>query len=218
MERGDDGGQNSVSVIRELLRDRRIRNLAIANGLWNFALAALRAFVVLFFTVGLGRSSTFVATVVFPLVAVGIGIAAPLSGWLADRLGHVRLLTVALATYGTVMVVPGITQQSWVMALIPPAAIGAATVMTLPFSMLMRLLPDEHHGADAGLFGQPRRGRDAGPGRGRSGHHAAGPRAAGEQGVRGHVVHVLGRAAGQPAVPAGAPWRPKALTPLPTQW
>lgn len=62
------------------------------------------------------------------------------------------------------------------------------------------------------------RDRRIGPCRGRPGHHAAGPRPAGEQGVRGHVVHVLGCAARQPAVPAGAPWRPSALMPLPTQW
>lgn len=37
--------------------------------------------------------------------------------------------------------------------MIPVVALGAATVMTLPFSVLMRLLPDEHHGAASGLFG-----------------------------------------------------------------
>lgn len=49
---------------------------------------ALRAFVVLFFVVGLDRDTTFVATVIFPLVAVGILVAAPAAGWLADRVGQ----------------------------------------------------------------------------------------------------------------------------------
>lgn len=130
-----------------------MRELAIANAMWNFALAALRAFVVLFFVVGLERSSTFVATVIFPLVAVGIAVAAPVSGWLADRYGHVRLLTGALLLYGGGMAIPGLTQQSWAIAVIPAVAAGAATVMTLPFSVLMRLLPTEHHGMASGLFG-----------------------------------------------------------------
>ena len=96
--------------------------------------------MVLFFTAGLGRSSSFVSTVIFSLVAVGIAVAAPLSGWAADRFGHVRLLGAALVVYGVLMAVPGITQQTWVVTLIPPVAAGAATVMTLP--LLWRLRRD----------------------------------------------------------------------------
>ncbi len=144
---------HTLTAIRELLRDRSIVMLMVANGLWNFALAALRAFVVLFFTVGLGRPSSFVAAVIFPLVAVGVAIAAPLSGWLADRFGHVRLLTGSLVVYGACMAIPGFLQATWVAGLIPVVAAGAATVMTLPLSMLMRLLPEERHGAASGLFG-----------------------------------------------------------------
>jgi MFS family permease len=156
VQRDRSGARQTVAAMRDLLRDAHIRNLVVANGLWNFALSALRAFVVLFFTVGLGRSSTFVATVIFPLVAVGVGVAAPLSGWLADRFGHVRLLTGALLVYGLAMAIPGITQATWVAGLIPVVAAGAATVMTLPMSMLMRLLPEERHGSASGLFGVSR--------------------------------------------------------------
>nr|WP_281381015.1 MFS transporter [Nocardioides panaciterrulae] len=155
---GDEGEEvlTNLGAIRRLLADADIRALCLANGLWNFALAALRAFVVLFFTAGLGRSSTFVSTVIFPLVAVGIAVAAPLSGWAADRFGHVRLLGASLLVYGVLMVVPGLTQQTWVVALIPLVAAGAATVMTLPLSVLMRLLPEDRHGAASGLFGLSR--------------------------------------------------------------
>jgi len=153
VENGEDSGLRGIGAMRELLEDRSIVMLMIANGLWNFALAALRAFVVLFFTVGLGKPSSFVATIIFPLVAVGIAIAAPTSGWLADRFGHVRLLTGALVVYGGCMCIPGILQSTWVAGLIPVVAAGAATVMTLPLSMLMRLLPEERHGAASGLFG-----------------------------------------------------------------
>jgi MFS family permease len=148
--------RDDIAAVRELLREPSIRSLVIANSLWNFALAALRAFVVLFFTVGLGRPSSFVATVIFPLVAVGIAVAAPLSGWLADRFGHVRLLTAALLVYGVAMAVPGFLQETWVAGLIPVVAAGAATVMTLPMSVLMRLLPEERHGVASGLFGLSR--------------------------------------------------------------
>jgi Na+/melibiose symporter-like transporter len=149
----DDSSSSSVSTIRDLLRDSRIRRLCLANALWNFALASLRAFVVLFFTAGLGKSSSFVSTIIFPLVAVGIAVAAPRAGWAADKWGHVRLLTVSLGVYGVGMALPGIWQYSWIAGLIPVVAAGAATVMTLPFSVLMRLLPEEHNGAASGLFG-----------------------------------------------------------------
>ena len=148
----ETGGRFAAS--RELLRDPRIRVFCVATALWNFALAALRAFVVLFFTIGLDRSNSFVSTVIFPLVAVGIAIAAPLSGWAADRWGHVPLLTVALVVYGLGMSLPGFFQSSWVIAVIPVVAAGAATVMTLPESILMRLVPDGHsHGTASGLYG-----------------------------------------------------------------
>ena len=151
--KGGDQSSGSVSGIRSLLQDPNIRLLSIANGLWNFALASLRAFVVLFFTVGMDRSTTFVATVIFPLVALGIGVAAPTAGWIADRWGHMKLLTVALLVYGVGMALPAIFQQPWVIALIPVVAAGAAAVMTLPFSVLMRLIPEDNHGAASGLFG-----------------------------------------------------------------
>src|SRR5699024_7210295 len=156
-ERTAGAQQNTTrGALRELLSHGAIRNLFIANALWNCALSALRTFVVLFFIIGMGKSASYVSTVIFPLVAVGIVIAAPLSGWLADRIGHVWLLTVALCVYGFLIAFPGFTQETWVVSLIPVVALGAATVMTLPMSMLMRLVPPHLHGSASGLFGLSR--------------------------------------------------------------
>jgi MFS family permease len=153
---GGEEQRGTLATIRDLARDPAIRNLCVAEGLWNFALSALRAFVVLFFVVGLDRSTSFVSTVIFPLVAVGIAVSAPLSGWVADRWRHLPLLVIALVVYAAGMAVPGFDQASWVIGLIPVVAMGAATVMTLPFSVLMRLLPGSNHGAASGLFGLSR--------------------------------------------------------------
>ncbi len=149
----DSSDRGTVRETLHLLRDTGIRRLCVAVGLWNFALSSLRAFVVLFFLIGMGRSSTFVSTVIFPLVAVGIAIAAPTAGWVADRWGHFRLLVTALVVYAAGMAIPGFWQGTWAIGAIPLVAIGAATVMTLPFSVLMRLIPEENHGAASGLFG-----------------------------------------------------------------
>lgn len=145
--------RRSKEPLAALLRDSGIRRICLSEALWNFALSSLRAFVVLYFIVGLDRSSSFVATVIFPLVAVGIGVAAPASGWAADRWGHVRVLLVAGTAYAVGMALPTFFQAPWVIALIPVVAAGAATVMTVPFAVLMRLLSDHDHGTASGLFG-----------------------------------------------------------------
>lgn len=149
-------GEGTRAAVLGLLADPHIRNLCVANTLWNFALSSLRAFVVLFFTIGLDRSTTFVSGVIFPAVAVGLAVAAPASGWLADKVGHVPVLMVALVGYAVGMAIPGVAQQPWLIAVIPVVAAGAATVMTLPFSVLMRLLPESDHGTASGLFGLSR--------------------------------------------------------------
>lgn len=149
----DEDHPTSLSATRDLLRVPGIWRMCLSEGLWNFALSALRAFVVLFFTIGLGRSSTFVSTVIFPLVAVGIAIAAPTAGWVAGKVGTVRLLLVASAVYAVGMSLPAFTRSSAVIAVIPVVAAGAAVVMTLPFAVLMRLIPASGHGVASGLFG-----------------------------------------------------------------
>lgn len=151
-----DGWRETLHRQWTLFRQDGVGALLVANALWNFALAALRAFVVLFFVIGLGRSTSFVSAVIFPLAAVGF-VAAPISGRLADRIGHIRVLTVALAVYGGGLLVPAFLHASWLLVLIPVVAAGAATVMTLPYAVLMLLLEGEvDHGAASGLFGLSR--------------------------------------------------------------
>lgn len=136
----------------EILSRHDVRLIVVANTLWNVTLSGLRAFVVLFFTLGLGRQPSFVSGVIFPLVALGLALSAPVTGKFADRYGHVRLLRIAVPIYGLGLLLPGIWRQPWVVALVPIVSAAAATVMILPFAALMRLMPDADHGAISGLF------------------------------------------------------------------
>ncbi len=148
-------GGTSPSGMRAVLRLVRDREVAVVLGatlLWNVALQGLKAFVVLFFTVGLGRSASFVSGVVFPLVAIGLVAAVPLAGRVADTVGHRRVLAVASAVYGAGLLGAGLTHSAWMIALVPLSAAGAGVVMTLNYSALMQVLPAEHHGGAAGLF------------------------------------------------------------------
>lgn len=150
--RSAEGVRRTVSTSRRLLRDRDVRLLMGSVVAWNFALSGLRAFVVLFFVEGLGRSTSFVSLVIFPLAAVGF-LMAPLAGRIADRIGHRRVVVTAVIVYGGGLLLPGFSQHTWVLAGIPIVAAGAATTMTLEYSLVMRLVGEDHHGAAAGLYG-----------------------------------------------------------------
>jgi MFS family permease len=151
---GGDGVERRPAL--DLVRERpALRAVLAANALWELALAALRAFVVLFFTIGLGRTTQF-SSLVLAGVAVAAVAAAPLSGTLADRWGRVRVLQIALWLYGLGLLLPALTQSPLVLVAVPVVALAAATVMTLPFSLLMGVLPPGEHGLGAGLFGLSR--------------------------------------------------------------
>jgi MFS family permease len=147
-----DSGPGVLRAVAQVARHREVAVILLATLLWNVALQGLKAFVVLFFTVGLGRSAGFVSGVVFPLVAGGLVATVPFSGKVADRLGHRRVLAVASLVYGAGLLGAGLSHAWWMVALIPLPAAAAGVVMTVNYSALMRVLPSEHHGAASGLF------------------------------------------------------------------
>lgn len=137
---------------RELLRGHpQLVPLLAANALWETALNVLRAFVVLFFIAGLGRSPEQ-ASLVLAIVAAAAAVAAPIGGWLADRIGELALLRVATAVYAPGVLVPAFVQETWVLAIVPIVTVAAVVVMTLPFSMLMGYVCGDEHGGASGLF------------------------------------------------------------------
>lgn len=144
-----------LGSVRRLLRDPRLRWFVLCNALWEAALAALRAFVVLFLTVGLDKPTEF-ASLALGLVVVAALIAAPLSGWLADRFGTRRVLVVSLLVYGFGLLTPAFSQAIWLLPVVLAGGVAAVTVMTLPFALLMELLPARDHGAGSALFGVSR--------------------------------------------------------------
>ena len=152
ISRSEETVRQTYRVVLALLRDREVVVIIAATTLWNFALQGLKTFVVLFFTIGLSRSATFVSAVIFPLVALGLVAVVPLAGRVADRLGHPRVLSIASVIYGLGLLAAGFFHSAWVIALIPLPAAAAGAVMTLNYSALMRVLPSQHHGAASGLF------------------------------------------------------------------
>lgn len=148
------GVRGTIQTVRDLVSEHRdIRSLLIANALWEFTLAALKSFIVLFLVVGLGQSLG-VASLLIGVVAAASVVAAIVAGKLGDRHGLARVMRIALWVYGLGLLVPFFTQSAWLVApVIPLIALGGAIVMTLPYGLLMGMMPTESHGAATGLYG-----------------------------------------------------------------
>jgi MFS family permease len=156
-ERDDEPILGGFARVFELLREHEaLRMFVLANGLWELALGAVKTFVVLYVTKGLGYSLGQ-ASLIIGAVAVLILGGAILSGFLADRFGKLRVTEGALWIYGVAMLVPGLTTLPLaIVAALPFVAIGGGTIMSLPYSLLMPLMPEDEHGMLTGLYSMSR--------------------------------------------------------------
>jgi MFS family permease len=84
-------------------------------------------------------------------VSVIVLLAALGAGRLADRVGRLRVLRVAVPVYGLGRIVPFLaTGLVPVLIAVPFIAIGGGVLMALPYAVLMPLMPDDQHGALTG--------------------------------------------------------------------
>ncbi|HEX6460784.1 MAG TPA: MFS transporter [Thermoleophilaceae bacterium] len=142
--------------VRELVAERpKIGWLLLSNSLWELTVAALKTFVVLYITVGLGKS-TSMASAVLAVVAVSVVGGALTAGALGDRMRPPRLMKHASWVYGAALLAPLFTQSTLLIAAVIPAAFAAGMIMALPYAELMGMLDEEHHGLAAGMFGLSR--------------------------------------------------------------
>jgi MFS family permease len=155
---GADGGRpgslrDDARRVRELLATRGdLRAFMVANALWEAALGAMKTFIILYLTIGLGVA-TGMAGVVVAAGAIFIGAATPLSGKLADRFGAIRVMRVSLLIYGLGLLVPFFVDDKIVVAAITPlVGFGGGVVMTLPYALLMPLMEGDDHGLTTGLY------------------------------------------------------------------
>ncbi len=141
------------NLVRE---NRDIRYWFVAASLWEATIATLKAFIVLYATIGLGLSYGQVAGALAVVGGAAL-VAAPVSGKLADRYGHGPVMLAAVSVFAAGLLVPlffpSLTLNPYFLAGIVPFAFAAVVLMTLPYSVLMGLIPGENHGAAAGLFG-----------------------------------------------------------------
>jgi MFS family permease len=148
-----EGVRSAVRRLARLIRNHpELQAFLIANGLWELSLAALKTFVVLYMTVGLGFSQVTASLIIGG--GAGLVLVAALgAGKLADRYGGVRVLRVALPLYGAGFLVPFLfTAHAAIAAAGPLIAIGGGVIMALPYALLMPLMPEDERGALTGYY------------------------------------------------------------------
>nr|WP_281381736.1 MFS transporter [Conexibacter arvalis] len=143
----------AVRELRMLVEGRPgLQAYLAANALWEASLGALKTFVLLYVTIGLGIEVGSAALIVGGAACFVLG-GAVVSGMLADRYGQLRVLQVTLIVYGLGLLVPAVTTETLPLALIAPvAAFGGGTLMTLPYALLMPHMPSGSHGALTGFY------------------------------------------------------------------
>jgi MFS family permease len=149
----EEGPRERARELWALVAERaELRTFFAANALWELALAALKTFVVLFISAGLGYSVP-AAALIIGATALVVLLASPLSGKLGDRFGTVRVMHVALWVYGVGLLVPFLTTTPWLLvAVLPVVAFGGGVIMTLPYAVLMPMMPESEHGALTGFY------------------------------------------------------------------
>lgn len=144
-----------LSVFRLLKTHHTLRNFVIANTLWEFTLAALKSFILLFLTVGLGKSKTEAAAYI-TVVAIVMLAAAPFGGKLADRFGKVRTMQIASLCFALALLAPLTTNPWLVLLVLLPGAFGGAVVLSLPYALMIPMMPKHQHGELTGLYSTSR--------------------------------------------------------------
>ena len=139
--------------IAQLVRGQReLQAFLTANALWELALSALKTFVVLYVTETMGLSLAE-SSLVIGAAAVVVLAGALVSGTLGDRIGRARVMRASLLVYGLGLLVPFVTTVPWVVAFdVPLVAFGGGVTMSLPYALLMPMMPTGAHGAVTGLY------------------------------------------------------------------
>ncbi|HMI72368.1 MAG TPA: MFS transporter [Solirubrobacteraceae bacterium] len=152
--RGEPDVVETAIRVADLLRccENRLRAFLAANALWELALAALKTFVVLYVTQTLGFSLAGSSGVI-AAAALIVLVGAVVSGPLGDRYGRALVMRWSLALYGLGLLVPfATTATAPLLVAVPLIAFGGGVTMSLPYALLIPMMPAGAHGSVTGLY------------------------------------------------------------------
>jgi MFS family permease len=139
-------------VVDLMCGKRDLQAFLVANALWELALAALKTFVVLYVTKTLGFSLAG-SSAIIAAAALVVLAGAVISGPLGDRHGRTAVMRWSLALYGFGLLVPfATTATAPLLVAVPLIAFGGGVTMSLPYALLIPMMPDGAHGAVTGLY------------------------------------------------------------------
>jgi len=143
-------------VARDTWANKRIRRFMAAAFLWEGTLAALRPFIISYFIYSLGASFNLSTAI---LVEVGIIylVAGLVSGYLADKFGRALIMRIGIVVYAVGSIVAiFLNNYNWAFGVLPFFGLGGAIVMTLPYALLMRMMPKSQVGGFTAMFSMVR--------------------------------------------------------------
>jgi maltose/moltooligosaccharide transporter len=133
-----------------------IRRFMVATFLWESTLAGLRPFIMFYFHFTLGASYQ-TGGLLMILVGATYMVAALASGYLADRYGRINIMRVGLVIFlGGCLLGFFLGNIKWAFIFLPVFGFGGSIVLTLPYAILMGLMPKEHIGQFTGMFSMMR--------------------------------------------------------------
>ncbi len=148
--------RETKQVFRSVRANKPIQRFMVAAFLWESTLAGLRPFIILYFKKTLG-STYQTGALLLGLVGVVYMVAGVASGYLADKFGRSRVMRVGLWVYlGGCLLGTFMTDIKWAFIFLPIFGLGGSIVLTLPYAILIRLMPKEHIGQFTGLFSMMR--------------------------------------------------------------
>jgi MFS family permease len=143
-------------IWRSLRAYPNIQRFMVATFLWESTLAGLRAFIMLYFVYTL-HTNTSIGGLLLVMVGVTYMVAGVASGYMADRYGRSRIMRYGLWIYLGGCVFGFFARDiRWLFIVLPIFGLGGSIVLTLPYAILIRLMPREHIGQFTGMFSMMR--------------------------------------------------------------
>ncbi len=132
--------------------EKPIHRLLVANYLWESTVQGLRPFIMLFFLYALGVQARGGALLI-GWVGLTYILGGVVSGYLADRYGRFRVMWGGIVVYMVGCVLGFFLRDiRWVVVLLPIFGAGGAAVLTLPYTIMMALMPAGRLGQFTGLY------------------------------------------------------------------
>lgn len=134
----------AAGLVWAVRRDRTLRIFLATHFLWEFTLAAIRAFVLLYLLRGLGLELPELLPLLGAVVAIYL-VASLTSGQVTDTGNLRRYATVMVTAYGAAMLTAGLTTAPAALGILFPFGMfGGAAVLMLAYPVLLKATDREH--------------------------------------------------------------------------